>query len=60
MFERHHGTAPPVRRADTVNPGSADPVGRNDAASHGLELKRADLIVVKSTEAATGDKAVTH
>ena len=36
MFEATHGTAPKYAGKDYVNPGSRDPVGRNDAATHGL------------------------
>ena len=37
MFEATHGTAPKYAGKDQVNPSSLDPLGRDDAASHGLD-----------------------
>ena len=37
MFEATHGTAPKYAGKDQVNPGSLDPVRRDDAAPHGLD-----------------------
>ena len=37
VFEATHGTAPKYANQDKVNPGLGDPVGRDDAAPHGLE-----------------------
>jgi hypothetical protein len=37
MFEATHGTAPKYAGKDYVNPGSEDPLGRDDAAPHGLD-----------------------
>ena len=37
MFEATHGTSPKYAGKDYVNPGFADPVGRNDVAPHGLD-----------------------
>ena len=36
MFEATHGTAPKYAGKDYVNPGLRDPLGRDDAAPHGL------------------------
>ena len=36
MFEATHGTAPEVRRQGLREPGFRDPLGRDDAAPHGL------------------------
>ena len=36
MFEATHGTAPKYAGKDYVNPGLGDPLGRDDAAPHGL------------------------
>ena len=36
VFEATHGTAPKYADLDKVNPGLGDPVGRDDAALHGL------------------------
>ena len=40
IFEATHGTAPKYANQDKVNPGSRDPVGRDDAALHGLDRGR--------------------
>ena len=40
MFEATHGTAPKYAGKDKVNPGSRDPLGRDDAAPHGLDARR--------------------
>ena len=40
MFEATHGTAPKYAGKDYVNPGSRDPLGRDDAAPHGLDRSR--------------------
>ena len=37
VFEATHGTAPKYADLDQVNPGSRDPLGRDDAALHGLD-----------------------
>ena len=37
VFEATHGTAPKYANLDKVNPGLGDPVGRDDAALHGLD-----------------------
>ena len=37
VFEATHGTAPKYADLDQVNPGSRDPVGRDDAALYGLD-----------------------
>ena len=39
MFEATHGTAPKYAGKDYVNPGSRDPLGRDDAAPHGLDAR---------------------
>ena len=40
VFEATHGTAPKYADLDKVNPGFRHPVGRNDAALHGLARSR--------------------
>ena len=40
MFEATHGTAPKYAGKDYVNPGLRDPLGRDDAAPHGLASRR--------------------
>ena len=40
VFEATHGTAPKYADLDKVNPGLGDPVGRDDAALHGLDRGR--------------------
>ncbi|WDT82612.1 MAG: isocitrate/isopropylmalate family dehydrogenase [Candidatus Manganitrophus sp.] len=37
LFEATHGTAPEVRRQGLRQPRLAHPVGRDDAAPHGLD-----------------------
>ena len=59
MFEATHGTAPKYAGKDYVNPGSRDPVRRDDAGPHGLEGSRgADRS--SSIEKAIADKVVTY
>ena len=59
MFEATHGTAPKYAGKDYVNPGSRDPVGRDDAASTWAGRRRPTLIV-SSLEKAILDKVVTY
>jgi isocitrate dehydrogenase len=40
IFEATHGTAPKYAGQDKVNPGSRDPLGRDDARTHGLDRSR--------------------
>jgi isocitrate dehydrogenase len=40
IFEATHGTAPKYAGQDKVNPGSRDPLRRDDAAPHGLDRGR--------------------
>ena len=37
VFEATHGTAPKYANLDKINPGSVDPLGRDDVRVHGLE-----------------------
>ena len=40
IFEATHGTAPKYANLDKVNPGSVDPLRRDDVALHGLDRGR--------------------
>jgi len=58
MFEATHGTAPEVRRQGHGQPELADPVGGDDAASHGME--RGGRPGDQGVEGAISHKTVTY
>jgi isocitrate dehydrogenase len=59
MFEATHGTAPKYAGKDIGQPGFGDPLGRDDAAPHGLDRGRRPRSS-RAMEGAIGAKKVTY